>query len=74
MAFAGDHRPDPDLLNRALVELASGEPEWVLVDRRVLRVLMGPLADLIVQMPTGLAGPEYDPDEDGYIWDDDPLC
>lgn len=76
-----------DALDRALLELAGGQPEWVLVDRRVLQVLLGPLADLLVQIPYGGpltgAGPrytgprvvrDYDPDQDGYAWDQDPLC
>lgn len=68
---------DPEVLNRALLELAAGEPDWVVVDRRVLNLLLGPLADLLVQMPyrSGpLPGSDYDPDDDGYVWDLDDLC
>lgn len=68
---------DPDLLDRALLELAAGDPELVLVDRRVLNVLLGPLADLVVMMPyrSGpLGGSSYDPDDDGYVWDHDDIC
>jgi hypothetical protein len=77
--------PDPEVLNRALLELAKGEPDWVLVDRRVLQLLLGPLSDLLVQIPYGgklnprrYGGPQlvrdYDPDQDGYAWDGDDVC
>jgi hypothetical protein len=71
---------DPELLDRALLELATGEPELVLVDKRVLRVLLGPLVDLIVMTPTnyGTAGfrgraPLLPPGEEPYVWDE-PDC
>lgn len=65
--------PDPDVLNRALLELASGEPELVVVDARVLRLVFGPLAQLIILRPVG--GRSFPADEDGpFIWDDDDLC
>lgn len=80
--------PTSDQLDRALLELAGGEPEWVLVDRRVLEILLGPLTDLIVKIPYDHARRlkyfrdleavatrrDYDPDADGYIWEDDSLC
>ena len=77
---------EPDVLDRALLELASGEPDWVMVDRRVLRLLLGPLTDLIVQVPVQDPGPlarsvlrtmtrpDHDPDRDGFVWDEDELC
>lgn len=82
---------DPNRLDD-LLGILTGQPEWVLVDRRVLDVLLGDLTDLIVKVPydqpRGLSSPgidslaysralerrEYDPDADGYIWEDDPLC
>lgn len=43
-------RIDPNKLDQ-LIGILTGEPEWVLVDRRVLDVLLGPLTDLIVKVP-----------------------
>jgi hypothetical protein len=64
---------DPELLDRALLELATGEPELVLVDKRVLRVLLGPLVDLIVMTPTNYGTPLLPPGEEPYVWDE-PDC
>jgi len=69
--------PDADVINRALLQLAAGTPELVVVDARVLRVLMGDLAYLIILGPAlgqRPPGASYDPDEDGYVWDSDDLC
>ncbi len=67
----------------AAIELAVGDPDLVLVDRRVLRLLMGDLAELLVlssaDKPFTVRGPfalqlELPPGERPYVWDDDDPC
>jgi hypothetical protein len=63
---------DPGQIERLLLELARGEPDLVLVDRRVLNLLLGPLTDLIVKVPFDVRIRSQL--NDGYVWDDDELC
>lgn len=64
---------DAEKLNEAILALATGEPELVMVDARVLRVLLGPLADLILMAPVNPAL-SLPPDEEPFVWDDDDPC
>lgn len=65
---------DPSDVSQA-IRLAAGEPDLVIVDRRVLQLLMGDLARLIVlgdvadYLPE--AAPVADEDDEGFIWDKD---
>jgi len=62
---------------REAIRLAAGEPELVVVDARVLRLLMGDLAQLIILGPAGAGGMVKDfsrPGEEVFVWDDDQLC
>jgi hypothetical protein len=67
---------DPEQIERLLLELARGEPDWVLVDRRVLNLLLGPLTDLIVKVPFDVRSSSSNRSQlnDAYVWDDDELC
>lgn len=70
---------------RAAIAILRGPPELVVVDERVLRLLMGRLADLIILRDVGdpirfARDPDQLPllmggDDDGpYVWDDDDPC
>lgn len=74
----------PDI--NAALELARGEPQLVAVDARVLRLLMGELASLIMrgtctsvdprfgQGPVGGFRSALHGDLDAFIWDRDSPC
>lgn len=74
----------PQRVMDAALELATGEPELVVVDARALRLIMGPLGQLLILRPLHQGGPrrgglpfrgsDHDPDVEGYVWDDDELC
>lgn len=76
---------DPQRVMGAALELATGEPELVVVDARALRLIMGPLGQLLILRPLQQGGPrgrgglpfggsDHDPDVEGYVWDEDDLC
>ncbi len=59
----------------AAIRLLTGEPELVIVDARVIRLLMGDLANLII-LGTNRELLAHDPglrgvtvDEEAYVWD-----
>ncbi|MEE8606273.1 MAG: hypothetical protein V3S55_01610 [Nitrospiraceae bacterium] len=65
--------PIEDLVGK--IELLTGQPELVIVDARVLRLLMGDLAPLIIlkQFTPEQLGLQIVSDE-RFVWDDDPVC
>ena len=58
----------------AELELLRGEPELVIVDARVLRLLMGPLAKLIILETVEMGPGQLAIGEERFVWDDDPVC
>ena len=70
---------DPLTVTEA-IRLLTGEPELVIVDFRVLRLLMGDLAGLIV-LDT-VSDPEFhglgpqisDSEQESFAWDDESPC
>jgi len=69
---------DPASL-QAAIRLLVGEPELVIVDARVLRLLMGSLSELIILRRFATSGQfgmfenVGGPDE-RFVWDQDDLC
>ncbi len=65
---------------RAAVALLVGDPELVIVDFRVLRLLMGDLAGLLVLQRVmdadfhGLGPQNGDPGQESFAWDDESPC
>lgn len=62
---------------KAAVRIAVGDPEPVLVDRRVLRLILGDLAELIIlDRRSQLASSQMriDPDQEHFVWDEDSPC
>ena len=67
---------------REALRIAVGEPELVVVDARVLRLLMGDLAQLIILAPAPmrtvrtLFGQQrfLAVGEEPFVWDEDLLC
>lgn len=59
---------------RAALELADGEPELVVVDARALRLIMGPLGQLLILRPLAQGRAPLPPGEEPYAWDSDDLC
>ena len=62
------------------IRFLTGDPELVIVDFRVLKLLLGDLAGLIVLDRVsdpdfhGL-GPQFgDPEQDSFAWDDESPC
>jgi len=55
----------------AAIRLLTGQPELVLVDARVLRLLMGDLADLIIldRANSLLDRLAVTTDDEPYVWD-----
>lgn len=62
-------------LNQATIEgaleLVSGAPELVVVDARVLRLLMGDLASLIILRRLGAPSRPIPAGGEPYVWDED---
>jgi len=56
------------------LELLRGEPELVIVDARVLRLLMGPLARLIILKTVEMGPGVLAIGEERFVWDDDEIC
>ncbi len=52
------------------VRLLAGEPELVVVDARVLRLLMGDLASLIILRRLGAPRRPIAADPEQYVWDE----
>jgi len=65
---------------REAVRIAVGSPELVVVDARVLRLLMGDLANLIIlgsahdRKPGMLADRGQQFIDELFVWDQDDLC
>ncbi len=67
---------DPTSIEAA-IRLLTGKPELVVVDARVLRILMGDLAGLIIlgdAMRFQPVGPQLPPGEERFAWEDEPPC
>ncbi len=67
---------DPTSVSEA-IRLLTGEPELVVVDFRVLRLLMGELAHLIVLERVSsrqMDRLETDSDQGSFAWDDESPC
>lgn len=72
---------DQGALERAILSAARSEPELVIVDAQVLRILMGDLARLLILdtfegacKKIGLTDGALLEGEPPYVWDSDPLC
>lgn len=64
---------------QAAIELLTGKPDLVVVDFRVLRLLMGDLAHLIVletfdEAKSDRMAEQRAAFEDSFAWDDEPPC
>jgi len=64
---------------REAVRIAIGTPDLVIVDARVLRLLMGDLAGLIILGPAEQGGAratfrDFEDPEELFVWDEDSLC
>jgi len=64
---------------REAIRLAAGEPELVIVDARVLRLLMGPLSELIILKRFATSGQfgrfeNVGAEDERFVWDDQELC
>ena len=57
----------------AALQILAGDPELVIVDARVLRLLMGDLAELIIlEAATGpIRWSQLPEDEEAFVWDED---
>lgn len=62
--------PDLEDFNRALLELAGGEPELVIVDARVLRLLMPGLANLLILKRVEMGAGRLAIGEEVFAWDE----
>jgi len=61
-------------LQNAILEIGFGEPELVIVDARILRLLMGGLAPLIILSDVEIGKRSLAIGEERFVWDDDPVC
>lgn len=66
-----------ELTVRGAIELLTGKPDLVVVDFRVLKLLMGDLAHLIVLESVSsrqMDRLETDPAQETFAWDDESPC
>ncbi len=68
------HRPRLEEFQEALLRIGHGDPELVIVDARILRLLMPGIAELLILEKFEVGPGHLAIGEERFAWDDDPLC